>query len=54
MQVVIGLTLGTLFFNIPISITGSSDRLAVCAFTITLLCYNSMDALPIFLVVKEK
>lgn len=48
-MVVMGLTVGTLFFDCKLSPEGVVQRDAVLAFVVALLIYNSMDGLPVFI-----
>eukprot|EP00850_Spirogloea_muscicola_P005787 SM000027S09568 [mRNA] locus=s27:52714:57126:- [translate_table: standard] len=48
-MVVMGLTMGSLFFNAGFTTKGIRERNALFSFTVALIMYNSMDALPIFL-----
>lgn len=48
-QVVVGLTLGTLFLHAGISAKGVAQRQGYFAFTLALFIFTSTEALPVFL-----
>lgn len=48
------LVIGSLFFRSSYNVVGLNHRFTVLGFTVALLFYNSMDALPIFFKVALK
>ena len=48
-----GLILGSLFSHAPLSFAGLQARFSAVGFSVALLFYNSLDALPVFFLVTS-